>query len=168
MTDETAKEALNDDTIQVGRQVGNTFKTQVPQNSQYFTRLDASRIWRALSCTVFSWDVSKRAQCGSFDNWSVEPIIQKLLDASDHAPVKHAETAKLWIILEESTILHTFGTEPPCTDPNEVTDPANTQTLNSVRERPCPSCSLLHLRACLAQFLECNRCLIKSALIKNK
>ena len=59
---ETTKEILNYNTMQVGRQVENTFKTEVPQNSQHFTRLDASRKWKALSCRSFTWDVNKKIQ----------------------------------------------------------------------------------------------------------
>lgn len=59
---ETTKEILNYNTMQVGRQVENTFKTEVPQNSHHFTRLDASRKWKALSCRSFTWDVNKKIQ----------------------------------------------------------------------------------------------------------
>ena len=59
---ETTKEILNYNTMQVDRQVENTFKTEVPQNSQHFTRLDASRKWKALSCRSFTWDVNKKIQ----------------------------------------------------------------------------------------------------------
>ena len=59
---ETTKEILNYNTMQVGRQVENTFKTEAPQNSHHFTRLDASRKWKALSCRSFTWDVNKKIQ----------------------------------------------------------------------------------------------------------